>query len=150
MIHLFAALAAAALGLGAPAHAQTAAPAAAWTWTLYEGEGPLVLANEIPDTPRLRATLECDPGSGVTRVSLYETQAPAGFATARSGQATAAVEVSNTRGRLQTALRTDHPVFAAFAAGGRLELEFADSEHAVEIGRAALPRLRRFAELCSG
>lgn len=146
MTHLIGAVAAAALVLGAPASAQRQG----WTWTLYEGEGPLVLANEIPDTPRLRATLECDPGSGVTRVSLYEVEAPAGFATARSGQATAAIEVTQARGRLQTALRTDHPVFAAFAAGGRLVLELAEGEHAVEFGRAALPRLRRFAELCSG
>lgn len=149
MIHLLGALAAAVTVLGGQAAAQTANPSA-WTWTLYEGEGPLVLANEIPDTPRLRATLECEPGSGVTRVSFYEAEAAAGFATARSGQATAAVEVTSTRGRLQTALRTDHPVFAAFAASGRLELEFADREEVVEIGRAALPRLRRFAELCSG
>lgn len=131
----------------------TPAPAQndAWTWTLYEGEGPLVLANEIPDTPRLRSTLECDPGSGVARLSIYDVQAPAGFATARSGQATGTVEVANGRGgRLQTALRTDHPVFAAFLAGGKLDLAWADGSRSVEVARIALPRLRRFAELCSG
>lgn len=123
----------------------------AWTWTLYEGDGPLVLANEVPDTPRLRSTLECDPGSGVARLSLYDVQAPLGFATARSGQATAAVEVATARGaRLQTALRTDHPVFAAFLASGKLNLAWSDGSRAIEVGRNALPRLRRFAELCSG
>jgi hypothetical protein len=150
MTVLLMAATAAALLSGAPASAQTAGSAPAWTWTLYEGEGPLVLANEVPDTPQLRTTLECEPGSGVARVSLYDVEASAGFAIARAGQATAAVEVRSARGRLQTALRTDHPVFAAFSASGQLMFQFADSEHAVEVGRAALPRLRRFAELCSG
>jgi hypothetical protein len=60
-----------------------------WTWTLYGGEGPLVLANEVPDTPQLRTVLECEPGSGIARVDLYGDGLSAGFATVTSGMATA-------------------------------------------------------------
>ena len=46
---------------------QQVAPATpAWTWTLYD-DNPLVLANEVPDTARLRSTFECEPGSSVVR-----------------------------------------------------------------------------------
>ena len=65
-----------------------AAPAAsteAWTWTLYQGDGPTVLANEIPDTPRLKSTLECANGTGVARVTLYNSALAAGFATLTAG-----------------------------------------------------------------
>lgn len=56
MIALFIALA-----LGA----QSAPSNAGWTWTLYaEAEAePVVLAHEVPDTARLDATLECNPGT---------------------------------------------------------------------------------------
>ena len=73
------------IGLALALTLQTTAPpaAAGWTWTLYSGDGPLVLANEIPDTPRLRATFECAPGSSIVRLTLYgaapaEGTAPAG------------------------------------------------------------------------
>lgn len=122
-----------------------------WTWTLYESDGPLVLANELPDTPRLRATFECEPGSGVARLSLYGVETRPGFATASAGQASAAVEVTAGREReLRTALRVDHPVFAAFLAGGRLNLVLPESVRTVEVERPALPRLQRFAALCAG
>ncbi len=32
------------------------APETGWTWTLYADTAPVVLANEIPDTPSLRST----------------------------------------------------------------------------------------------
>lgn len=121
-----------------------------WTWTLYSGEGPLVLANEIPDTPRLRTTLECMPGSSIARLTLYETAGANGFATVRSGAASAEVETRSRRGRLETALRADHPVFAAFLASGRLSLAIGEQTLSIEIDRANLPKLRRFAELCTG
>lgn len=127
-----------------------ARPAEAWTWTLYNGEGPLVLANEIPDTPRLRTTLECMPGSSIARLAFHETPGVGGYATVRSGAASAEVETRSRRGRLETALRADHPVFAAFLASGRLSLTVGDQTLSIEIDRANLPKLRRFAELCTG
>ena len=48
------------------------------------------------------------------------------------------------------AVRADHPVFAAFLASGRLTLTLGDQSQTVEIDRANLSKLRRFAELCTG
>lgn len=130
---------------------QTAPAEAAWTWTLYTDDGPIVLANEVPDTANLRATLECDAGSSVARVTLYGGAAGAGMARVSAGEASAVAEASAGRGGgFKLAIRTDHPVFAAFAADGRLAVTLGDDHRAVEVQRAFLPRLRRFAELCAG
>ncbi|NBW07763.1 MAG: hypothetical protein EBR82_07030 [Caulobacteraceae bacterium] len=129
------------------------AQAAAWTWTLYEGEGPVVLANEVPDTPQLKATLECTPGSGVARVSVYGGPLAAGIATVTSqgGSAQAQTEAQTGRGgKLSLALRTDHPVFGQFVASGDLTIAVGDQHQDVEIEAAHLAKLRRFADLCSG
>lgn len=133
-----------------PAVRLVSRPAEPWTWTLYSGDGPLVLANEIPDTPQLRATLECAPGSSIARVTFYETPGADGFATAASGPASAGVEARSRRGRLETALRADHPVFAAFLASGRLSVTVGEHAASIEVDRPNLPKLRRFAELCTG
>ncbi len=130
--------------------ARSARASEGWTWTLYSGDGPLVLANEIPDTPRLRTTLECAPGSSVVRLALHDAPGADGFAVIRSGGATAEVEARARRGRLEATLRADHPVFAAFLASGRLTLALGDQATAIEIDRANLSKLRRFAELCTG
>lgn len=123
-----------------------------WTWSLYEGEGPVVLANDVPDTARLRATLECNPGSGVARVASYgAAAAEPGMATLRSGGATAASEaMAGRNGRLTAVLRTDHPVFAAFVQSGRLVMSVAANERAIDVQTAHIAKLRRFAELCGG
>lgn len=122
-----------------------------WTWSLYENEGPIVLANDVPDTARLRATLECEPGSGVARLASYGSAAEPGMATLRSGAATAATEAEIGRsGKLTAVLRTDHPVFAAFVHSGRLTVAVAGSERTLEVQSAHLAKLRRFAELCGG
>lgn len=134
----------------APNPATRPRAAEGWTWTLYSGDGPLVLANEIPDTPHLRTTMECTPGSSIARLTLHQATGADGFATARSGAATAEVEARTRRGRLETALRADHPVFAAFLASGRLTLAIGDQTSVVSLERGDLPKLRRFAELCTG
>jgi hypothetical protein len=131
----------------------TTAQSAAWTWTLYEGEGPVVLANEVPDTPQLKTTLECTPGSGVARVSVYGGPLGAGIATITSqgGSAQAQTEAQAGRGgKLSLALRTDHPVFGQFVASGDLSVAVGDQHQDVEIEAAHLAKLRRFADLCSG
>ena len=69
-----------------------AAPASGWTWSLYEGEGPLVLANDIPDTAALRSTLQCQAGSGAVTIAIYGEPATAGFARITAGGNTAASE----------------------------------------------------------
>jgi len=104
----------------------------------------------MPGTPPLRTTLECAPGSSVVRLAFYEARGADGFAVIRSGAASAEVEARARRGRLEATLRADHPVFAAFLASGRLTLSLGDQTKAVEIDRANLSKLRRFAELCTG
>lgn len=126
-------------------------PAPAWTWALYEGD-TLTLANEIPDTPRLRATFECDPGSSVAKLTLYGG-APSvnGMAQVSAGQSTATVAVSNgARGSGVLTVRTDHPVFAAFTAGGQMNVRASDAGVTVVVEPDHLAKLRRFAELCAG
>lgn len=60
-----------AVALATALSAAQTAPSAGWTWMLYEGDGPIVLANEVPDTADLRATLQCDARSSVVDITLY-------------------------------------------------------------------------------
>lgn len=130
---------------------QNAPPASAWTWTLYDTATPVVLANEIPDTPSLRVTLECDQGSGLARLTLYGGANEGGMAQVTAGDASAMAQSETDRGGgLKLAVPANHPVFAAFAADGRLSISVAEQRRSVEVPRAHLAKLRRFAELCSG
>lgn len=137
----------AALGLSG----QNAPSEAAWTWTLYEGEAPVVLANEVPDTANLRMTLECEPGSSVAQLTIYGGAPVAGMARITAGEASAMAQAEGARGGgLKLAVRTDHPAFAAFSSSGRLGVAVGDERRAVEVPAAHLAKLRRFGELCSG
>lgn len=122
-----------------------------WTWALYEGD-TVTLANEVPDTPRLRATFECEQGSSVARLTLYAGAPSAnGMAQVSAGQSNATVAVSNgARGSGVLAVRTDHPVFAAFTASGQLSVRASDESVTVVVESDHLAKLRRFAELCAG
>lgn len=131
--------------------AQSVSSEPAWTWTLYADTTPVVLANEVPDTARLRTTLECDPGTSVARLTLYGGDALSGMARVTAGDASAVAEAATVRaGASRVALRTDHPVFAAFAVDGRLAITVGEQRRPVEVPAAHLAKLRRFAELCSG
>ena len=130
--------------------AQATPPETAWTWTLYADEARVALANEVPDSPSLRFTLECDPASGVARAAFYGGPAEAGMARVTAGNASAVTESVGERGALKLTLRTDHPVFAAFAADGRLTAMVGEQGRTVEVPRPHLAKLRRFTELCSG
>lgn len=122
-----------------------------WTWTLYADGAPVVLAHEIPDTPNLRATFECEPGSSVARLILYGGVSLTGMARVNAGEASAVAEAQAARrGGVRLALRTDHPVFAAFALDGRLAIVVGDHLRPLEVPADHLAKLRRFAELCSG
>ncbi|MFA4899248.1 MAG: hypothetical protein WC563_06960 [Brevundimonas sp.] len=127
------------------------APAAGWTWSLYEGEGPMVLANDIPDTASLRATLQCLPGSGAVSVAVYGEDAPAGFARITSGGSTATSEARVGRGgKLETAIPVDHPAFSAFVANGRMTITVGDDASTITVERPHMAKLRRFADRCAG
>lgn len=130
--------------------AVTAALQGGWTWTLYEGDGPLVLAYEVPDTAQLRTTFQCAPGSGVAHVDLYGRPGGSGFATLTSGDASATAETTRIGDRQSVALRTDHPVFGAFMVNGALDVAVGDRHQTVDVPATHLGKLRRFAELCAG
>lgn len=128
-----------------------AEPTAGWTWSLYEGDGPLVLANEIPDTAELRATLQCQPGSGAVSVAVYAEDAKSGFARITAGGATATSEARVGRGgKLETAVPVDHPAFSAFVATGRMTVAVGDAADTITVERPYLAKLRRFADRCAG
>lgn len=130
---------------------QTVLAESPWTWTLYADADPVVLAHEIPDTANLRATLECDPGSSVARLTLYSGPSLTGMARVNAGEASAVAEATATRGGVtRLAIRTDHPVFAAFAVAGRIVIVIGDQRRSMEVPTVHLAKLRRFAELCSG
>ena len=136
----------AALALG-----QGPAASSAWTWTLYADASPVVFANEIPDTPQLKATLECAAGSGLVRVSMYGSALAQGFATVASGEASATVQAADgPDGAIVAPLRADHPVFSRFAASGMMSVVIGDARQTVEVQPAHLAALRRFADLCGG
>lgn len=121
-----------------------------WIWALYDDAGSVVLANEIPDTPRLRATLECAPGSSVVHITVYEAAPAQGFATLTAGGASATSEAGGRADRLETTLRTDHPVFAALAASGRLTISAGDQSRQIDIDRDHLVDVRRLGQRCAG
>lgn len=140
-----------ALFVAAALAAQTPPPDLAWTWTLYGDAEPVVLAHEVPDTANLRTTLECDPGSSVARLTLYEGAAMAGMARVTAGEASTVSEATTGRtGVTRLALRIDHPVFAAFIVDGRMAVGVGEQRRPVEVPAAHIAKLRRFAELCSG
>lgn len=130
--------------------AATALLQSGWTWTLYEGDGPVVLANEVPDTPQLKATLQCQPGTGVAHVDLYSAGIGAGFATLTSGGASATAETSGSADRTAVVVRTDHPVFGQFILTGALDVSISGEHRVVGIDAVHLAKLRRFAQLCAG
>lgn len=123
------------------------AEAARWVWSLYDSEDSVALALEVPDTDRLRAVLECEPRSGVARVTVYGPAERPEYVTLAAGEASAASERVEADG-LAATLRLDHPVFRAFAAGGRLTVSAGDSRAEVVVPAADRPKLNRFGALC--
>lgn len=99
-----------------------------WTWTLYEAPGSLALANEIPDTDSLAAVVECRPGSGLAKVSI--------FPGARSDKPVTAE------------YRTVEPAFAAFVKSGKLSLQVEGGTGAIAMDAEHRQKLERFAMLC--
>jgi hypothetical protein len=130
---------------------------ARWTWTLYDSDdgGRVVLANEIPDTPSLRATLECEPGSGAIMVSVFDREgAGPGYVSIRSGQASTASqgELAEDGGatRLTASMRMDHPVFAAFLETRLLTLHQGENHWTVRLGARHGALLTDCAAACGG
>lgn len=92
-----------------------------WVWTYYDNDGSAVLAREVPDTERLSAVLECTPGSGVARVTVYGPQGRPDFVNVSAGEVSADAERVESDG-LAVRLRMDHPVMQAFGRGAALSV----------------------------
>ena len=127
-----------------------------WVWTLYEGDAPLVFANEVPDTPKLRATFECTPGAGVMRVSVYGGAVGPGIATLSSGDSTATTQAEarpaasdDDAGMLSLPVRTDHPLFTQILTTGMLRIAVGGEDEAIEVQPPFQAALRRFGALCT-
>lgn len=136
--------------LALAAVAALASPQDGWTWTLYENDGGAVLAHEVPDTTRLRTTLECRDGVDGLMVTVYGVQPAAPFATLTSGAASATGQLEALRGRgLRVAAPINHPVVTAFAATGEMTVESGGRSEVVAVPRAHLAKLRRLVELCA-
>ena len=100
-----------------------------WTWTLYEDPDALALANEVPDTSQLAAVLECKPGSGSAKVSVFPKGATSQRPVLRQFPTTDAAFVEF--------VKTGKLSFTAEGGSGEIAM---DTEH-----RA---KLERFARLC--
>lgn len=130
--------------------AQSASQNPNWVWNLYADSNPVVLAQEIPDTPRLKTTLECETGSNRVRIVLYDShKLTAGAATLRSGNSNAVAEVSPRTDSILTALPADHPAFVSFTASGALRLEQSSEAMDLVVQQPYLNLLRQFARLCA-
>jgi hypothetical protein len=100
-----------------------------WTWTLYEGRASLALANEVPDTSHLAAVIECTPGSGQAKVSVF----PAG------GSRTTPVVAR---------YRTTDAAFVAFVRSGKLSLKTDAGTGEIAMDAVHRAKLWRFSRLC--
>ena len=119
----------------------------AWVWAYYDGDGMAVLAREVPDTDRLSAVLECHPGSGVARLTVYGPRERPEFVNVSAGDVSAdSVRVESDG--LAVRLRLDHPLFLAFADGEAMTLTA--GEETVSTPAPQLAVLARFRAACGG
>lgn len=118
-----------------------------WVWAFYDNDGAAVLAREVPDTDRLSTVLECEPGSGVARLTVYGPQARPEFVNVSAGGVSADAERVDSDG-LSVRLRLDHPLFAAFGRGETLTISAGEESASAPAPAAAI--LNRFRAACMG
>lgn len=123
-----------------------AQPAGAWVWSYYDGDGSVVLAREIPDTSHLSAVLECTPGSGVARLTVYGPQERPAFVNVSVGDVSADMARVDGDG-LAVRLRLDHPALQAFGSGQALTVTAGDG--AVSLVAPAEPLMAAFRSACA-
>ena len=126
-VHLAATAALGVLGLGVLG----AGPALAglWTWTLYENRASLALANEIPDSSSLAAVLECVPGSGDAKVSVFPAE-------------------GRSRNPVVGQFATSDAAFVQFVRTGRLSFRNESGSGEIFMGPEHRAKLVRFSRLC--
>lgn len=118
-----------------------------WVWSYYDGDGSVVLAREIPDTTRLSAVLDCEPGSGLVRLTLYGPRRRPDFINVSAGDVSADAERVDSDG-LAVRMQMDHPVLQAFGEGQALTLTAGDEVASAHPVPARL--MSRFRAACSG
>lgn len=123
IVHLAALAALGVLGLAGPA------VAGLWTWTLYEDRTSLALANEIPDSTSLAAVLECVPGSGNAKVSIFPAE-------------------GRSRTPVVSQFSTSDAQFVAFVQTGRLSIKTEAGSGQIFMGPDHRSKLARFSRLC--
>lgn len=108
-----------------------AGPAVAglWTWTLYEDRASLALANEIPDSTSLAAVLECVPGSGDAKVSVFPGE-------------------GRSKTPVVQSFRTSDEPFVTFVRTGRLSFANESGKGEIFMGPEHRGKLVRFSRLC--
>jgi len=108
-----------------------AGPAVAglWTWTLYEDRASLALANEIPDSTSLAAVLECVPGSGDAKVSVFPGE-------------------GRSKTPVVQSFRTSDEPFVTFVRTGRLSFANEGGKGEIFMGPEHRGKLLRFSRLC--
>ena len=122
-VHLAATAALGVLALGGPAYAGL------WTWTLYENRASLALANEIPDSSSLAAVLECVPGSGDAKVSVFPSE-------------------GRSREPVVEQFKTSDAAFVEFVRTGRLSFRNEGGSGEIFMGPEHRTKLVRFSRLC--
>lgn len=121
-----------------------------WVWSLYADGSPVVLAQEIPDTPELKTTLECEPEGNRVRITLYGPHhMTSGPATIQSGSVSNIGEITTRADTVRAAIPADHPAFVSFTASGALQLEQNGQAIDLMVEQPYLNILRRFARLCA-
>lgn len=129
-----------------PSHAQTRN----WVWSLYPDGNTVVLAQEIPDTPELKTTLECEPQSNRVRIVLYGPhRMTSGPANILSGSRSSMGEIEARTDSIRAGLPADHPAFVSFTASGALKLDQNGQAMDLTVEQPYLNLLRRFARLCA-
>ena len=130
--------------------ANAAGTQSVWTWTLYEGGGAITLAHEVPETDRLRATLECTPGQNRLAMTVYGVRPAAPFVTLSAGGTSATAQLETVHGEaLRAAMALDHPLVTALVAEGQVALDSGGRSEVVHVPRPHLAKLRRLVELCA-
>jgi hypothetical protein len=101
-----------------------------WVWSLYENRASVTLAHEVPDTNALGAVLECAPGSGRVKVTVYPDGA------------------TRPQDKLTAQLAVSDPAFKSFLTTGRLNVKHDEASASIVLPAADKPKLDRFSKLC--
>lgn len=127
-------------------------PDKGWVWALYDTRGPMVvLAEEVPDTPHLRATFECAQGSNQIRLTHYQAgNAVSGPVSLSAGSARQEASMTVEGQRLILSIAAQSPLFRNLVTSGQMSLTSEARTTDIRFDRNSLPQLRRFAQACTG